>query len=74
MKKINLDKAFVIATICRKDLIGSYTLEQVADLTDADMKRIASKMGDSYLDMGYWEDMEAHTDNVFEKKYEKTNN
>lgn len=31
-----------------------------ANMTDAQMERLASKLGDSYVENGFWEDLECH--------------
>jgi hypothetical protein len=59
MKNENIDKnkAFEITSICRADLDGQGIASDMLD--DADMKLLASKMADAYLDTGgYWESAE----------------
>ena len=55
----DLHKPFIVASICRADLQGILTDEEIARLDDSDMERIADKMSDSYRDAGgYWEALE----------------
>ena len=53
-----LVKPFEITTVCRVDLQGKFTDEEVAMFDDRDMKYLASKMADAYCDLGFWEDLE----------------
>lgn len=58
-KKIDWDKAFPITSVCREDLvIAGFNKKKVAKIDDQDMSCLASKMGDSYIDSRFWEDLE----------------
>jgi len=66
---IEWDKLFVLTSICRADLLSAdFTQDQVALLTDEDMRRIASKMEDWYCDSGFWEHLRDATEQVLEAK------
>ncbi len=50
---------FTVSSLCREDLRGFLSNEEIATLTDADMEAIADKMSDAHRDAGaYWESME----------------
>ena len=50
---------FIVAGICREDLQGLLSDEEIATLSDSDMESIADKMSDAYRDSGgYWESLE----------------
>lgn len=48
---------FTITTIHREDLAGVIGEEKANAFTDSDMKHLASKMSDDYLNQLYWESM-----------------
>lgn len=59
MNTVGLHKSFTVASICRADLQGILTDEEIGRLDDSDMERIADKMSDAYRDAGgYWEALE----------------
>lgn len=58
MDEQKLYQPFQITSVCRADLRGILTDEEIAWLDDADMQRIASKMADAYCDNGFWIDLE----------------
>lgn len=53
-----MQEEFIVCVLSRADL------EQLGynpdGLSDAEMKRIASKMGDSYVENGFWIDLKWH--------------
>ena len=54
-----LHQPFLIASVCRADLQGILTAEEIAQLDDCDMERIAEKMADNFRDSGgYWDSLE----------------
>jgi hypothetical protein len=66
-----LHKSFTVASICRTDLEGILTDEEIAQLDDSDMERISDKMSDSYRDCGgYWESLEINARAVLETRGE----
>jgi hypothetical protein len=67
----SLQKPFTVASICRADLRGILTDEEIAQLDDGDMDRIADKMSDSYRDCGgYWDSLEINARAVLERASE----
>lgn len=66
-----LNKSFEVSAISRLDLIqAGYAEAIVLTLSDADMEKIAIRMGDIYTDSmnGYWEDEELAAESMFEEK------
>jgi hypothetical protein len=52
-------KPFVVASVCREDLRGILTDEEIASLSDGEMGMIVDRMSDAYRDSGdYWEHLE----------------
>ncbi len=65
------NKEFVITSVTRADLEEQgFTPEQIAQLSDEDMKTIAAAMEDIYCDTGFWEDLELCTKRTLERKEE----
>lgn len=59
IKAINRYKPFTVASICREDLRGTLTKQEIGQLSDSDMESIADRMSDAYRDSGgYWESLE----------------
>ena len=56
--RITLKDGFEITALNYEDLDGRFTPEEIAKLTNSDMKWIASKMADSYLDSQFWSDLD----------------
>jgi len=56
-KKIDWEKEFQITAICREDMRDYFSDEEIASLDDADMKHIANKMSDAYMNT-FWLDMQ----------------
>lgn len=50
-----LNKSFTVLTICRADLTPYIGEQTAGNIDDADMERIADKVGDTVLDCGYWD-------------------
>ena len=59
---------FEITSIHRDDLKGHFTPEEIAKLTNDDMKVIASQMADAYLDSQFWNDLESCVKEVLDEK------
>jgi hypothetical protein len=55
MAKQQTKKDFPVISICREDL--SDVTDDYNSLTDEEMREIASKMADAYLNNGYWQDL-----------------
>jgi hypothetical protein len=59
---------FPVASICREDLWGILSNEEIITLDDSDMESIADKMSDAYRDSGgYWESLEIMARSVLAK-------
>ena len=56
MEKNN--KAYNITSLCKDDLIGHFTKKEIEKITDQEMKWIAGKMADAYVENSFWFDME----------------
>lgn len=60
-------KPFAVTTVCREDILTAFEdvsdfeykkVERILDsLTDEDMERLASKMGEAYVENGFWGDI-----------------
>lgn len=62
-------KPFIVASICREDLRGILSDEQIAALDDSDMERIADKVSDSFRDSGgFWESLEILAQSMLAKR------
>src|SRR6476660_2968918 len=57
------NKPFTISTVCREDLLGItnhvtdehlFKVDDVMALSDGDMERLASKLGDDYCEQLFW--------------------
>ncbi len=69
LENVELNKPFPIASVCRADLRGILTDEQIASLSDGEMESIADRMGDAFTDSGlYWESLEIMAKHVTEKE------
>ncbi len=69
LSTVGWHKSFKVASICRADLQGILTIEEIARLDGSDMERIADKMGDGYRDAGgYWEALEIMARDVLAKE------
>jgi hypothetical protein len=64
-------KPFLIASVCRADLRGILTAEEIASLSNGDMEDIADRMSDAYRDSGgYWESLAIMAQLVLKRKEE----
>ena len=62
-------KPFLISSVCRADLRGTLTEEEIAVLSDDEMEDIAEKMSDAHRDAGgYWEALELFAKLVLKRK------
>lgn len=51
-------RPFQVTSVCRADLVEVLALKQIAQFTDADMKRLAEKMAAAYTGSGmFWIDL-----------------
>jgi len=53
----NPKKPFEIVSVCRADLKGYYSDEEIEYLSDDDLKIIAIRMADEYCDNDFWTDL-----------------
>ncbi len=66
---VNRYKSFTVASICREDLRGILTDEEITRLCDGDMENISNRMSDAYRDSGgYWESLEIMARFVLDKE------
>ena len=66
---MNKNGYFEIAvSVHRDDLKAHFTPEEISKLTDEDMKQIASKMADAYLDGQFWDDLKYFTQSILDEK------
>gem|GEM_PF-3262827 len=62
-------KPFTVASVCRADLQGIFSDEQIARISDGEMESIADRMGNAFTDSGlYWESLEIMAKYVIEKE------
>lgn len=66
-----LNKPFEITSVCRIDLLETFTPKQISLLDDSDMRRLASKMADSYCDGNFWEDLKILTEYILKDSVKK---
>ena len=59
---------FEITSVHRDDLKGHFTPEEIATLTDEDMRHIASEMADAYVDSQFWDDLRYCTRRVLDER------
>jgi hypothetical protein len=53
------DQPFVVVSLCREDLRGMLSDEQIANLSDSEMKQMADRLSDALREIGgYWESLE----------------
>ena len=66
-KKDKLYKGFSMNSICRQDLVseGIVTKEEALEITDGEMERIASKMGNAQM-INYWQDLELIAEGILD--------
>ena len=66
---VNRYKPFTVASICREDLRGILTDEEIARLDDGEMESIADRMSNAHRDSGvYWESLEIMARFVLDKE------
>tara|TARA_R110000868_G_scaffold14069_1_gene65596 strand:+ start:664 stop:909 length:246 start_codon:yes stop_codon:yes gene_type:complete len=80
MKDAATKKSFPITTLSKEDLLGLETHNDSGDsfpmfseakimaLTDEDMERLASKLGNDYCEQLYWQSLELLADYNFDLK------
>ena len=68
----NEEKFYPITRLCKQDLRNEYkgdekALKKIEELDDEDMKRLAEKMADDYLEQLYWSSLKT----IFEEHFLK---
>lgn len=66
-----MNKYFEITStsICRDDLRSAgFTEEEISNVTDDQMRRIASKMADDYVNNLYWQSLQYFADLIINEK------
>ena len=61
-------KPFPITSVCREDLRGIVSDNEIARLDDADMQEIAERMADAYCESAFWIDLPIVAEYVLENK------
>jgi hypothetical protein len=65
-------KDFPIISVTRADLVAAGVPKRaVEQITDEHMQRIASEMGDIYVDHGYWADAKTAFEQVMAESLER---
>ena len=73
MKHTNMDKIFNITGVSRADIEGiCYDGKIAQSFSDEDMKGIAFKMHDMYLECCYWIALEMIVDEIIEERKGET--
>ncbi len=71
MDPLDVNKEFPITSVTRADLLSAgFPDAFVEQLTDDEMREIASAMEDLYCDHGFWEDVELCTNRLLKRKEE----
>ena len=78
MKSAATKKSFPITTLSKEDLLGlesndgngkpMFSPKKIMALTDEDMERLASKLGNDYCEQLYWQSLEILADYNFDLK------
>ena len=61
-------KPFKVTSVSRADLEEHFSPEEIAQLDDSDMKRLADKLEDWYVNYGFWDDLQLATRSILESK------
>jgi hypothetical protein len=61
-------KQFPITSVCRQDLRGILSEDEIARLDDRDMQEIAEQMADAYCESAFWIDLQSVAEYVLENK------
>jgi len=67
-KMVDMAKMFPLTSICRDDVAMVLGKEKAEKLVDWDMKRLAEKMTNAYLENGYWVDLQIIVEYILEEK------
>jgi hypothetical protein len=70
VESVDEERSFVVTSLNREDLARTDLTEaQIALLSDDDLAHIASKLEDNYVELMFWEDLEAAACTVLQVKY-----
>ncbi len=64
-------KFHVIARLHRDDIIAQIGKKKAGQLTEEDIEYIAKKMGNAYLEFGYWVDLKIIAEMLLEEREKK---
>lgn len=79
----NTMKPFVITSVCKEDLLGIekcdkdgniipfFNEDDVINLSDSDMERIASKLSDDYCEQLFWSSLQIIGEYIIEQSKDK---
>lgn len=80
-KGSGIDKPFQITSVCKRDIlsiekwnnklndsVNKFKISDIKRLTEADMERIASKLGDDYCEQLFWTSLEIIVESYLERK------
>jgi len=80
-KGSGIDKPFQITSVCKRDIlsiekwdnklndsVNKFKISDIKRLTEADMKIIASKLGDDYCEQLFWTSLEIIVESYLERK------
>lgn len=79
----NTMKPFVITSVCKEDLLGIekcdkdgniipfFNEDDVMNLSDSDMERIASKLSDDYCEQLFWSSLQIIGEYIIEQSKDK---
>ena len=61
-------KPFKVTSVSRADLEEHFSPEEIAQLDDSDMQRLANKLEDWYVNYSFWDDLQLATRSALESK------
>ena len=65
--------SFIVTRLAREDLDERLSKEEIAKLTDEDMRYIARKMGEAYCESGaFWDHAEIYARMILSEKQQAT--
>ena len=60
--------AFEITSVSRADLEQHFSAKEIAQFEDADMRELADKMSDWYVNQSFWTDMQLAAHRILDEK------
>ncbi len=67
-----IDKPFQITSVARADIGNIFDCAVAKSMTDAEMKKIASKLEDDYCDQLFWQSLKIITQNILDNRNTET--